>query len=410
MTKLLQSAQNLASETGILAKSYARVSKAKGEYFNIFSILNMETNEEQTHSKFIAELLNPRGRHGMVDRFLELFLEKFEIEDFRTELAKVDVEYHVGRVSDEHGGRIDILVRSGAKSIVIENKIYAGEQHNQLLRYHNAFGEKELFFLTLDGAESSQHNDLVRRKVNYRNISYEEDILDWLDACLKEAATVPVVRESIGQYMNLVKKLTGQNINQQMNQEIAKSILADDQRFEGFAALMGAAKEVRKTVLQEHLLPLLKDIAEEINKGESDEAKHLVVHVDEDYFMKYDNAWKSFNFRSQAASDNKINFLRFEFVVGKRRGYSNLMYGILLKSTELDSAEDKELREKLKAAYKEVFGEDSNNGHGGWALKAPFHEYSNWNNWQTLGSIRSEGFKRALKEKVEKLKEIVETI
>lgn len=45
--QITMSAQALASETGILAKSYARVSEAKGEHFNIFSILNMESDEEQ---------------------------------------------------------------------------------------------------------------------------------------------------------------------------------------------------------------------------------------------------------------------------------------------------------------------------------------------------------------------------
>ncbi len=40
---------------------------------------------------------------------------------------------------------------------MIENKIYAGEQKNQLLRYHNAYREGKLLYLTLFGDESEQH-------------------------------------------------------------------------------------------------------------------------------------------------------------------------------------------------------------------------------------------------------------
>ncbi|WP_417601041.1 PD-(D/E)XK nuclease family protein [Owenweeksia hongkongensis] len=82
MSQTLLLANALASETGILSKAYARVSEANSEDFNIFSILNMETNEVKTHSTFLAELLNPHGSHSMGETFLQLFLNKFEIKDF----------------------------------------------------------------------------------------------------------------------------------------------------------------------------------------------------------------------------------------------------------------------------------------------------------------------------------------
>lgn len=42
-----------------------RIEKWKnGDFFNIFSILKMETDEVKTHSAFLAELLNPKGSHG----------------------------------------------------------------------------------------------------------------------------------------------------------------------------------------------------------------------------------------------------------------------------------------------------------------------------------------------------------
>ena len=44
-----------------------RIEKWKnGDFFNIFSILKMETDEVKTHSAFLAELLNPKGSHDKV--------------------------------------------------------------------------------------------------------------------------------------------------------------------------------------------------------------------------------------------------------------------------------------------------------------------------------------------------------
>ncbi|WP_417591078.1 hypothetical protein [Owenweeksia hongkongensis] len=43
----------------------------------------------------------------------------------------------------------------------------------------------------------------------------------------------------------------------------------------------------------------------------------------------------------------------------------------------------------MRDNFKEVFGFDPRSGHGNWVLKAPFVEYKNWNDWTTLGKIRS---------------------
>ena len=54
---------------------------ATGGRFNIFQILGVKQHET-THSKIIAAFLNPRGTHGIKERFLELFLEESFSEQF----------------------------------------------------------------------------------------------------------------------------------------------------------------------------------------------------------------------------------------------------------------------------------------------------------------------------------------
>ena len=48
------------------------ISTLKGENFNVFSILKMESKENETHSAFLGELLNPKGSHGFGSLFLKL--------------------------------------------------------------------------------------------------------------------------------------------------------------------------------------------------------------------------------------------------------------------------------------------------------------------------------------------------
>ena len=51
---------------------------------------------------------------------------------------------------------------------------------------------------------------------------YKNDIIQWLEKCRKEAVTHSILRETITQYINLIKYLTHQTINENMEKEIVK--------------------------------------------------------------------------------------------------------------------------------------------------------------------------------------------
>ena len=63
-TNLLETIQKLYEDE-------EKIKILKGENFNIFSVLNMESNENATHSAFLGEILNPRGSHLFKTKFLE---------------------------------------------------------------------------------------------------------------------------------------------------------------------------------------------------------------------------------------------------------------------------------------------------------------------------------------------------
>ena len=154
----IQAVKKLLHQVTAINRTQEKLNLLGGAEFNVFKILGLHTNEVRTHSAFIGELLNPRGCHGLKSRFLYLFLETLKIEDFDTEHAAVKIEKYAGPI-DEHyleGGRIDIHLKGRAgQFIFIENKIHAGDQRNQLARYHNYEPRAKLIYLTLDGTAPS---------------------------------------------------------------------------------------------------------------------------------------------------------------------------------------------------------------------------------------------------------------
>ena len=120
------------------AKALQEKQHANGELFNVFNVIGLRTEEVRLHSAFVAELLNPNGSHGMGSAFLQEFLGIVGLEaDYVISANEVIVERSIGTTTTTTGGRIDIILEDGNHALIIENKIYAGDQFHQLLRYYN---------------------------------------------------------------------------------------------------------------------------------------------------------------------------------------------------------------------------------------------------------------------------------
>ncbi len=188
----------------------------QGESFNIFTILRMERKEVDTHSRFIYELLNPKGLHGQGDIFLTLFVQMVlglpEAENIRNP-RREDVPE-----SSDAKRRIDFTIESDQYLIGIEMKVDAGDQNKQMEDYHkslsNLLARKDansvkLFYLTLDGKSPSKKSIQGLEEGQYKNISFKTDVLDWVEQCIQQSATKSVLREALVQYKILLEKLTG---------------------------------------------------------------------------------------------------------------------------------------------------------------------------------------------------------
>jgi len=185
-----------------------QMEKHKGEKFNIFSILNMERREVETHSMFLYELLNPDGSHFQGMKYLEIFIkEVLEINDFKYENVKVGRETFT-----DTSRRIDFTIANDEYYIAIEMKVDAGDQNGQLDDYF-AFATKQnkintkVYYLTLDGKEATEKSG---KNIDYNKISFQSDILEFIEKSIEKSVSLPIIRETLIQYKNLIKKITNQ--------------------------------------------------------------------------------------------------------------------------------------------------------------------------------------------------------
>ena len=290
--------------------------RKRGEWFNVFNVLGMSTDEVHTHSAFIAELLNPQGSHGCGDEFLKAFieiipgLEGFEIETVR---AKAQVELSIGRINEDYteGGRLDIIAYTDIHAIIIENKIYAGDKYNQLLRYHEYAESRyknnnRILYLTLDGGSPSEGSTGKQMKEgkDYYSISYARDITNWLQRCIAIAVSKPLVRETLFQYLNLIKQLTNQTMEQNDKKELFELLTKYP---EATSSILNAKDEYIHFLYNKYVLPKIKTFAKNNN---------LLYHETENlwtgkpynglYFRRED--WKHYAIWIYSRSSGLVNF------------------------------------------------------------------------------------------------------
>ena len=237
-----------------------------GDYFNVFNMLGLWSDEIRLHSAFLAELLNPNGSHGLKDALLKEFLAAIGLnKDYISNCKTNIVERYIGERTESTGGRIDIILEDGEHAVIIENKIYAIDQHHQLLRYNN-YGKQhfpkgfKLIYLTLDGHEASK-DSLGDEEIDYHCISYDEHILYWLSQCVMLAYDKPLARETISQYITLIKQITGQDMNKDSSDKIVDLAINN---IEAVVALMDNRAEISNRLRNEFVFKPLGEFASQM--------------------------------------------------------------------------------------------------------------------------------------------------
>ena len=400
----MENIQNLLNQVAVISKKNAEILDASGSRFNMFRICGVN-HYETTHSAIIAEFLNPNGSHGLKSEFLECFI-KMDFND--NDVLKQDFDYITTRVITEHdtgNGRIDIVIKDEkGHAIIIENKIFAGDQCKQLKRY-NIFAEGkfckenyQIFYLTLWGNEASEQSG---QGVVYTCISYHTHMIKWLEKCVCIAARFPIVRETIIQYINHLKSLTNQNMDTRNKKEIMQ-LLCKSENVESVFSILDALGYTFSDISNH----LVNKIFSSQFSSLCHKLKLKIVSVDK---IRENYDWKGFVIRHP-----EWNY--FEIHIKFEKGLNNLCVCINpYNRTDSKKIDIDKLFEKAEIIYKRMeqnmydYEKWKNDNIAGVGYLFP-DEYTSWDNKNAMTAILDGGMIKIFEEEIEKLLELTKDL
>ena len=256
--------------------------------YNLLSIIEKDRDEAHVHSKVIYNLLSQDWGKKDKETFLTLFLKEIGIEDENIYDKNWEVTREKAFDLDTIKGRLDFEIKSKDCIYIIEMKIDAGDQPEQLIRYQEFAKEQhkkyKIFYLTLDGHNASkksigeEENLEENEKVEYTNISFKEEILNWLGNCLKLVERKENKSACINQYIASINKILGEK-NTKIKDNILKSV-----------------KDIKTAItiyekLNENLQKVLESFFEELNKKLKNKLKDITPKpiYNESYIKDYYN-------------------------------------------------------------------------------------------------------------------------
>lgn len=304
-----------------------KVTNARSDKFNIFTVLDMETKEVNTHCRLIYELLSPDGQHGMGRAFLDEFFDMV-LHKPAPEFVMIKREYAINALADDEYGRIDLLLEGKGFCYPIEVKIYADDQSRQIERYNNfALKEKnnQVYYLTLDGHEPST-NSLGNLEENaVECLSFATDIRGWLIRCGEIAWRSPAVSEIIRQYISLIDKLTG-NVQEDEYMSMIKNMVGiSKENYQSAFAVEHALKLVRTEMMQRVFSEIENHIGDRLSLFRS---QRNYVDLSKKYYESNRRVWPGLSYLLNTCGDYNIA-LRFEVE-------ENFYYGVIFFKNDWD--------------------------------------------------------------------------
>lgn len=174
--------------------------------YNIFGVLGIYA-KEVIMCRFLADLLNPEGKHGCGILFLKSFvqdvLKEYSMSDVLLAHTDVSKEFAIDKER-----RIDIVIQNSRFFIPIEVKIYAEEQEGQCYDYYEYARNSQIVYLTRFGDAPSEYS---RKKKGGKDvlpldrvqcISWAHDICGWLEKLIMQ--TDAPIRLIVMQYIDAI--------------------------------------------------------------------------------------------------------------------------------------------------------------------------------------------------------------
>ena len=372
--------------------------KSRGDSFNLFKEMNLDSDEVRLHSSFLAMLLDPGRSHGQLGRYLSPFVAMLNEKgpsanstqaaedglgtdseilnpdgpmEMDADHAIAEVEKYIGPVDGDRGGRMDIFIKDErGNAIIIENKIYADDQNSQLKRYWNfaqdsmrsgSIRQYKLVYLTLDGRSASSESKAGLGEDDYMRLSYRQDIIPWLQRCVELSVTQPLIRETIRQYIDVLSTITHSDMEN--NNEVL-SIMSQEDNIEAVFAIASNINTMIDNIMNNILRPQLAEIASE---------RGFELHFNSG------SGWMTESWVGWSMSNSRWKYfdIAFEF---ERKALGRPIIGFHKKSSSLVRA-DIPCWEELSARATTIAKNNQN-----WIYRY-FTKYQDWNTPEALKAI-----------------------
>lgn len=328
----------LLKEIMLINQKNSILKRESADGFNIFSVLLKTSDEVNLHSKFIHELLNPKGSHQQGSLFLNLFLKEMEVTPLKGKVS-------LYREKDN----IDILIQSSAHSIIIENKIYTQDHSFQLSRYvsiieREGYAKEDisLVYLTLFGEEPREQE----LEIDVTLLSYQKNICSWIEASLEHTKTIPILHETLKQYLDIINGLTHQSKERRGIVEI-KDFLLKESHLQTIIALEPSIIEAKVEIQLNFWKRLLDNLmkadyhftfynmnSDNIGLTESVQRYYQFQKNSKDYGIKYQ------------VDENLIFFVELR---------NNIFYGFEFEDEAMIEEAQKEMIDSLEVVWRESF-------------------------------------------------------
>jgi len=311
--------------------------------FNLFEIMKINENE---NSDILAELLKPDGTHAQGNIFYKGFLNVLQDKGINTKVfdrESIDVK------REKEG--IDILITSENSkdfAVIIENKRGAPDRIQQIERYFkkmSGYKKKLVVYLTLSGKRPSEKSIHITgdKELNYGGeivlLSYNEDIVNWLNAMLKEVKAKKVKR-AIDQYIEYIKRGAGMIVPKYLEE-----VLSSDDNFE----------IARKIV--ENWKGIMCHLDEEI-----------LVTIEKKLENTFQNEWREPERDGDFINISKNNWKSYSFYIGYDSNNGRFYIGVYKKENiEKDNELIKDIKSYFEMKNWETWKEDETDRNDFWA-------------------------------------------
>ena len=257
--------------------------------FNFFAAISDIYYRENFHSDILNMILDPYTEEVGNSQFLTSFLELIgcNTDDFKSDVScKREASWN------SRDSRIDILIESKSKAIIIVNKINgAVDQPNQLARYIKLLEDKnikivKIVYLTLIKGKTidfSTYSDEYKKYIKYltpnnpdNKLCYlavvdtgDNTLLKFLDMCIGIAQKQEKENKNFSvflkHYSDLLKHLGGDIIMNNFKKELIKAIYSEKKNITPFEDIKKLIRE--KNSIEELRLECIFDAIKEKIQG-----------------------------------------------------------------------------------------------------------------------------------------------